>query len=128
MSQQQRFCATHQWAQREGDNRVRVGISHHAQEALGDIVYVELPEPGKLVNAGDVISGIESVKTASEIQAPVSGRLLESNTALEYTPEALNEQPLQTWIFVLECDPAELQEEWENLMDAPTYQAFLETL
>lgn len=128
MSQQQRFCATHQWAQQEGDNRVRVGISHHAQEALGDIVYVELPEPGKLVNAGDVISGIESVKTASEIQAPVSGRLLESNTELEYTPEALNEQPLQTWIFVLECDPAELQEEWENLMDAPTYETFLETL
>lgn len=128
MSQQQRFCATHQWAQQEGDNRVRVGISHHAQEALGDIVYVELPEPGKLVNAGDVISGIESVKTASEIQAPVSGRLLESNTELEYAPEALNEQPLQTWIFVLECDPAELQEEWENLMDAPTYETFLETL
>lgn len=128
MSQQQRFCATHQWAQREGDNRVRVGISHHAQEALGDIVYVELPEPGKQVRAGDVMGGIESVKTASEIQAPVSGRLLESNSQLDLSPEALNEQPLQTWIYLLECDAETLQQEWEELMDAPTYDTFLETL
>ena len=128
MNQQQRFCATHQWAQREGENRVRVGISHHAQEALGDIVYVELPEPGKQVIAGDVIGGIESVKTASEIQAPVSGRLLECNSQMELTPEDLNEQPLQTWVYLLECDATELQEEWENLMDAPTYETFLETL
>ncbi|SFX33069.1 glycine cleavage system protein GcvH [Marinospirillum alkaliphilum] len=128
MSQELRFCATHQWAQREGANRVRVGISEHAAEALGDIVYVELPEPGKQFHAGDVISGIESVKTASEIQSPVSGHLVECNQALDAAPELLNDAPLETWVFVLECDPAELDEEWQDLMDAPTYATLLETL
>lgn len=125
---QQHFCATHQWAQRIDGKRVKVGISQHAEAALGDIVYVELPEAGKVVAAGDVIGGIESVKTASEIQAPVSGTLVASNQLLEAGPEALNDAPLTTWVYELECDPAVLDEEWQDLLDAETYNQFLETL
>lgn len=125
---QQRFCATHQWAQRIDEKRVQVGISQHAEAALGDIVYVELPEAGKLVVAGDVIGGIESVKTASEIQSPVSGTLVACNTALDTAPELLNDAALATWVYELECDPAVLDEEWQDLMDAETYNQFLETL
>jgi len=128
MSNEQRFSTTHQWAKRINETQVSVGISQHAEDALGDIVYVELPELGKEVTAGEVLAGIESVKTASEIQSPVSGKLIACNTDLEDTPEVLNEAPLITWIFVLEADAAQLDKEWQSLLDATAYAALLETL
>ena len=83
MSNEQRFSTTHQWAKRINETQVSVGIIQNAEDALGDIVYVELPELGKEVVAGEVLAGIESVKTASEIQSPVSGKLIACNTDLE---------------------------------------------
>ncbi len=128
MNKEQRFSSTHQWAERISDTQVRIGISHHAEAALGDVVYVELPELGKSVLAGEVIAAIESVKTASEIQSPVSGKLIACNTALEDAPEILNEAPLTTWVFLLEADAAQLNQEWQQLLDAAAYEALLETL
>lgn len=128
MSNEQRFSTTHQWAKRINETQVSVGISQHAEDALGDIVYVELPELGKEVAAGEVLAGIESVKTASEIQSPVSGKLIACNTDLEDTPEVLNEAPLITWIFVLEADATQLDKEWQTLLDAAAYKTLLDTL
>ena len=128
MSNEQRFSTTHQWAKRINETQVSVGISQHAEDALGDIVYVELPELGKEVTAGEVLAGIESVKTASEIQSPVTGKLIACNTELENTPEVLNEAPLKTWIFLLEADATQLDKEWQSLLDATAYAALLETL
>ena len=128
MSNEQRFSSTHQWAQRISETQVRVGISHHAEDALGDIVYVELPELGKEVVAGEVLAGIESVKTASEIQAPVTGKLVACNSDLEDTPEVLNEAPLTTWVFLLEVDAAQLDKEWQALLDTAAYETLLATL
>lgn len=127
MNKEQRFSSTHQWAEKISDTQVRIGISHHAEAALGDVVYVELPELGKSVLAGEVIAAIESVKTASEIQSPVSGKLIACNTILEDTPEILNEAPLTTWVFLLEADAAQLNQEWQQLLDAAAYEALLET-
>lgn len=127
MNKEQRFSSTHQWAEKISDTQVRIGISHHAEAALGDVVYVELPELGKSVLAGEVIAAIESVKTASEIQSPVSGKLIACNTALEDAPEILNEAPLTTWVFLLEADAAQLNQEWQQLLDAAAYEALLET-
>ncbi len=128
MNNEQRFSSTHQWAQRVSETQIRVGISQHAEDALGDIVYVELPELGKEVVAGEVLAGIESVKTASEIQSPVSGKLIACNTDLEDTPEVLNEAPLTTWVFLLEADAAQLDKEWQALLDTTAYEALLATL
>lgn len=128
MNNEQRFSNTHQWAQRVSETQVRVGISQHAEDALGDIVYVELPELGKEVVAGEVLAGIESVKTASEIQSPVSGKLIACNTDLEDTPEVLNEAPLTTWVFLLEADAAQLDKEWQALLNTTAYEALLATL
>lgn len=128
MSNEQRFSSTHQWAQRISETQVRVGISHHAEDALGDIVYVELPELGKEVVAGEVLAGIESVKTASEIQSPVTGKLVACNSDLEDTPEVLNEAPLTTWVFLLEVDAAQLDKEWQALLDTAAYETLLATL
>ncbi len=128
MSNEQRFSSTHQWAEKISATQVRIGISHHAEAALGDVVYVELPELGKSVAAGEVLSAIESVKTASEIQSPVSGKLIACNTILEDTPEILNEAPLTTWVFLLEADATQLNQEWQQLLDAAAYEALLATL
>lgn len=128
MSNEQRFSTTHQWAERVNETQVRIGISQHAEDALGDIVYVELPELGKEVTAGEVLAGIESVKTASEIQSPISGKLIACNTDLEDTPEVLNEAPLSTWVFLLEADAAQLDKEWQALLDTTAYEALLATL
>jgi len=125
MTDEQRFCETHQWVQQLDDQQVLVGISQHAQEALGDIVYVELPEAGKQIQAGEVISSIESVKTASEIQAPVSGTLVACNEQLEDDPELLNEAPLETWVFRLQVEPEVFAKEWQELMTAQAYTDFL---
>ncbi len=128
MNNPQRFSATHQWAEKISSTQVRIGISHHAQNALGDVVYVELPELGKEVVAGQVLAGIESVKTASEIQSPVSGKLVACNTNLEDTPELLNEASLTTWVFFLEADAAQLDKEWQALLGVAAYEALLDTL
>ncbi|WP_236235977.1 glycine cleavage system protein GcvH [Pseudomonas faucium] len=115
-----RFAESHEWARLESDGSVTVGISDHAQEALGDVVFVELAEVGKVFAAGDAAGVVESVKAASDIYAPVGGEVIAVNEALADSPELLNEEPYSAWIFKLKpSDKAEL----DKLLDAAGYKA-----
>ena len=119
-----RYTKEHEWVRDEGPGRVRVGITDYAQDALGDVVYVEVPEPGTKVVANQPFSEVESTKSVSDVYAPVTGAVLESNGLITERPELVNEQPYgDGWLVVLEvADPAEL----EGLMDAASYRAFVE--
>src|SRR5699024_1662146 len=100
-----KFLKTHEWARLEDDGRVRVGISDHAQELLGDIVYVELPEVGAHVDAETSAAVVESVKAASDIYPPISGEVVEVNEGLDDQPESINEDAFgEGWIFVIQPD------------------------
>ncbi len=115
-----RYAASHEWARLEADGTVTVGISDHAQEALGDVVFVELPEVGAELAAGQEAGVVESVKAASDIYAPISGEVLAVNEALADAPEQVNGEPYAAWFFKLQpSNPAEL----EALLDAAGYQA-----
>ena len=115
-----RFAESHEWARLEADGSVTVGISDHAQEALGDVVFVELAEVGKVFAAGDAAGVVESVKAASDIYSPVSGEVIAVNEELADAPESLNEKPYEAWIFKLKpSNPAEL----EKLLNAAGYKA-----
>jgi glycine cleavage system H protein len=118
-----RYLKSHEWAKRDGDVVV-VGISDHAQDELGDVVYVELPEVGAECQAGDEIAVVESVKAASDIYAPVTGTVVEVNVKLEDSPELVNEAPYgDGWFFKIKAsDPAAV----ESLLNAEQYQAFCE--
>jgi len=117
-----RYARSHEWARVEDDGTVTVGISDHAQEALGDVVFVELPEPGADLAAGDEAGVVESVKAASDIYAPISGRVIAVNEALEDTPETVNSDPYQDgWFFRLQ--PQDASEVESGLLDAEGYQA-----
>ncbi|CAH0144350.1 glycine cleavage system protein GcvH [Pseudomonas atacamensis] len=117
-----RFAESHEWARLETDGTVTVGISDHAQEALGDVVFVELTEVGKVFAAGDQSGVVESVKAASDIYAPVSGEVIAINEDLGGSPELLNSDPYGAWIFKLKpSDKAEL----DKLLDAAGYKAAL---
>ncbi|WPX35950.1 glycine cleavage system protein GcvH [Pseudomonas sp. CCC3.1] len=115
-----RFAESHEWARLEADGSITVGISDHAQEALGDVVFVELPEIGKVFAAGDTAGVVESVKAASDIYSPVSGEVIAVNDGLADAPEGLNDDSYANWIFKLKpADTAEL----EKLLDAAGYKA-----
>ena len=118
-----RYSSDHEWIRVEGD-RVRVGITDYAQDALGDVVFVQLPEGDQDVDAGTGIAEVESTKSVSDIYAPVAGTVVEVNTDLEGAPESLNGDPYgDGWIFVLEvADPAAL----DALLDADAYRALTE--
>ncbi len=115
-----RYAENHEWVRRDGDT-VKMGISDFAQDALGDVVYVELPESGASVTRGDAFSEIESTKSVSDIYAPVSGTVVRVNDALDATPELVNSDPYgEGWICEIEMsDPSEL----DNLKDAEAYEA-----
>lgn len=117
-----RYSTDHEWVRTEGD-LVRVGITDYAQDALGDVVFVDLPEPGMTVAANTSFSEIESTKSVSDIFAPVGGELIEVNTALDDGPEVINEDPYgEGWICTIRPnDPSEL----DALMDAAGYEAFI---
>ena len=119
-----RFTDEHEWARDNGDGVVTVGISHHAQDALGDIVFIEFPVVGESVDQGEAFGVIESVKTVSDLYTPVTGEVVELNDELETAPELVNESPYdEGWIARIEMSsPDELQE----LMDAAEYAATLE--
>nr|WP_207950125.1 glycine cleavage system protein GcvH [Nocardioides ochotonae] len=121
------YSSEHEWVRRPGehDGSVRVGITHFAQDALGDIVYASLPAVGEIVTAGSPCGELESTKSVSDIYAPVSGEVVARNEALDATPELVNSDPYAGgWLFeVVPSDPAELDE----LMDATTYADSLES-
>ena len=115
-----RFAESHEWARLEADGTVTVGISDHAQEALGDVVFVELTEVGKVFAAGDQAGVVESVKAASDIYSPISGEVIAINEDLGASPESLNSDPYGAWIFKIKpSDTAEL----DTLLDAAGYKA-----
>ena len=120
-----KYAETHEWVRDEGDGVVSVGISDHAQELLGDLVFVELPEVGAALTAGDECAVIESVKAASDVYSPLTGEVTEVNELLADAPETINDDPyVDGWIFKLKAaDSAEL----ENLMDADAYTAHAES-
>ena len=120
-----RFTKDHEWIRLEGDVAT-VGITDHAQTALGDVVFVDLPEAGRDVTEGEAIAAVESVKAASDVYAPVAGRVVESNAALAENPALVNSDPTgEGWFFKLEgVDAATVA----ALMDEAAYAAFLETV
>jgi glycine cleavage system H protein len=115
-----KYASSHEWARLEDDGTVTVGISDHAQGALGDVVFVELPELGTVLAAGDEAGVVESVKAASDIYAPVGGEVIEVNTALEDEPEMVNSEPYnEGWFFKLQPSDTD---ELEALLSAGEYQ------
>lgn len=117
-----RYAATHEWARLEADGCISVGITHYAQAALGDIVYLELPEEGRQLNQAGAAGVVESVKAASDYHAPVSGTVVAVNKLLSEAPEAINSHPYQSWLFRLQpSNPAEL----DQLLNAEDYQGSL---
>ncbi|KPI34140.1 Glycine cleavage system H protein [Actinobacteria bacterium OV450] len=116
-----RFTRRHEWVRLEADGTVTVGISHHAQNALGDVVFVELPKAGVVVAAGETVTPIESTEGASDIYAPVGGKVVDVNTRLESRPDLLNSQPYAAWLFRLEpSDGNELDS--LDLLDPAVYK------
>ena len=117
-----RYARSHEWARVEDDGTVTVGISDHAQEALGDVVFVELPDEGAELAAGDEAGVVESVKAASDIYAPVAGTVIATNSVLEDVPETVNGDPYQDgWFFRLQ--PTDAGDVESLLLDAEAYQA-----
>ena len=113
------YTETHEWIKREGEN-VRVGVTDHAQSELTDVVYVELPKMDRQANAKEAIAVVESVKAASDIYAPVKGKIVEINKALEADPGLINREPYgQGWIFVLNIDN---MDDLKQLKDAAAYK------
>ena len=94
-----KFAPSHEWVKVEADGTLAVGISDHAQEALGDIVFLEFPKVGRMVAAEEAVAVVESVKAASDIYAPVAGEIVAVNDALADTPEAVNSEPYTSWMF-----------------------------
>lgn len=119
-----KFMKSHEWARVEGDGKVTVGISDHAQGLLGDLVYVELPEVGATAKAGEQIAVVESVKAASDVYSPVSGTVVEVNTALSDKPETINEDAYgDGWMFVIEVQGLD---ELNDLLGPDDYAEALE--
>ena len=119
-----RYSADHEWVKVEGD-RVRIGITDYAQDALGDVVYVQVPTLGTTVKAGESFSEVESTKSVSDIYAPVTGTIVEANTDLADAPQHMNEDPYgDGWICLIELAyPSEI----DSLLDAAGYRALIET-
>jgi glycine cleavage system H protein len=114
-----KYTKSHEWLRQEADGTVTVGITDHAQEALGDIVFLELPDAGRTVKAGEECAVVESVKAASDIYAPVSGEVVARNDAAVDAPESVNQDAYAAWLFKLKpANPAEIG----ALLDAAAYE------
>lgn len=114
-----RYTATHEWVRKEPDGTLSVGITDHAQDALGELVFLELPEPGRKLAAGEACAVVESVKAASDVYTPLAGEVVAANAALQEEPGRLNKDPYGAWLFRLKpaegADPAQL-------LDAAAYR------
>lgn len=118
------YTKSHEWIENDGDGTVTVGITDYAQGALGDLVFVELPESGDKLTAGDACAVVESVKAASDIYAPVDGEVAETNEQLADAPELINEDPYgEGWLMKIALDDESALDE---LLDADAYQAIVE--
>ncbi len=117
-----KYAQSHEWVLVEDDNIIRVGITDFAQEQLGDLVYVQLPEMGRKVSANEQCAVVESVKTASDLFSPVSGEIVATNLLLTNEPELINDQPYTTWIFCIKADDVS---GLDGLMSAEAYQEYI---
>ena len=114
-----KYTPTHEWIRQESDGTVTIGITDHAQQQLGDVVFVEPPAPGRTVKKGDECGVVESVKAAADIYAPISGEIVAANAELADAPEKINQDPYGAWMFRIKPDtPAELS----SLLDAAAYE------
>lgn len=119
-----KYSKEHEWLRKEADGSYTVGITEHAQELLGDMVFVDLPEVGSTVSTGDDCAVAESVKAASDIYAPVSGEIIAVNSELESNPELVNSEPYAGgWIFKIKASD---ESELDGLLDAAAYEALLD--
>lgn len=115
-----RYTASHEWIRSEPDGTLAIGITDHAQSALGDLVYLELPKAGRKVAAGEAVAVVESVKAASDVYAPVTGEIVAANDAITSSPEAVNQDAYGAWLFRIKpADGAAAG----HLLDAAAYQA-----
>jgi glycine cleavage system H protein len=119
-----KYAETHEWARLEADGLISVGITHHAQDMLGDLVFVESPPVGRKVGKGEECGVVESVKAASDIYAPVSGEVVAVNEALAEAPEKINESAYEAWMFRIRPDEVA---ELETLLDAAGYGKLVES-
>ena len=119
-----KYTATHEWVKTEADGTISVGITQHAQELLGDMVFVEAPEAGRKLKAKEECSVVESVKAAADVYAPVSGTVTAANGELDSTPEKINSDPYGAWIFKMKPDNAA---DVAALLDAAAYQAVVDS-
>jgi len=119
-----KFAETHEWASIEDDGLVWVGISNHAQEALGDVMFFQAPKLGQQVKQGEAVATIESVKAASDIHAPISGEIIALNDEMNASPEVVNEKPYAVWLFKIKpTSPASLATELNALMPLAQYES-----
>jgi glycine cleavage system H protein len=119
LPQNLRYTASHEWARHEPDGSVSVGITDHAQEQLGDIVFVEAPEVGRKVTAGESVGVVESVKAASDIYAPIAGEIVAANAELAAAPEKVNQDAFAAWMYRIKpANAADL----DALLDAAAYE------
>ncbi len=119
-----KYAKSHEWAKLDADGTITIGISDHAQEALGDIVFLELPDVGRVVKAGEEVAVVESVKAASDIYSPVSGEVIAANSATADAPESVNTDAYGSWLFKIKpSSPAE----YEALLDAAAYAKVAES-
>lgn len=119
-----KFAESHEWASIEDDELVWVGISNHAQEALGDVMFFQAPKIGQQVKRGEAIAVIESVKAASDIHAPISGEIVALNEEVDVSPELVNTQPYAVWLFKIKpTSPETLSTDLNNLMSLTQYES-----
>lgn len=119
-----KFAETHEWADQEEDGLVWVGISNHAQEALGDVMFFQAPKLGQQVKQGEAVAVIESLKAASDIHAPVSGEIVALNEEVDATPEIVNQKPYGVWLFKIKAASADrLTSELNQLFSFEKYEA-----
>lgn len=119
-----RYTSSHEWSRLEADGLVSVGITDHAQQALGDIVYLDLPQPGRKVTAGQDCAVVESVKAASDIYAPVAGEIAAANADLAGAPETVNSDPYGSWLFRIRPENVA---DLDGLLDAGAYRKVAES-
>lgn len=117
-----KYTKSHEWVRQEADGTVSVGITHHAQDLLGDMVFVENPTLGRVLAAGEECAVVESVKAASDVYAPVAGEVVAVNEAVEASPESINQDPYGAWMFKLKPSG-----DLSGLMDAAAYAAHVES-
>jgi len=117
-----KYAESHEWMRAESDGTVTIGITDHAQSALGDLVFIELPKVGRVVKAGEACAVVESVKAASDVYAPIAGEVVGANDALTATPESLNEDAYGAWLFKIRPAAADAL---AGMLDAAAYEKLI---